>query len=142
MKNKMYSIIHLCVWMVVLISFMGCMEGTSYSSLPLTPDEYIATADKISEMTAASFVGLNEVSVTDRKNNIIKKELRVALIDPDPFPDEAEIKKILLLVKSKFSDTSAFDQYTVAQIKEDAKDKISTFKIDVIKSVTIAAKDL
>ena len=79
---------------------------------------------------------------TKRGDHILKREIRIDLTKPNPFPNEIKIKEIIFAVKSKLIDSAQFDTYTITEVPRQEVGTIVVPAQKILKSVTIMAKDL
>ena len=140
MKIKIST--NLCILFSIVAAgiFSGCFEGTTNSS-PKLSEDFSKLANEIKMMSNAEAVDFVDFE-TKRGDRLVKKELRIDLTKPNPFPDETKVKEIILAVKSKLIDSAKFDSYTVAEVPKQEGDTIVFPPKKILKSVTIMSKDL
>ena len=120
--------------------FSGCLETTTNSSPGLSEDlSQLASEIKVmSNSEAVNFVDFE----TKRGDRIVKKEIRIDLTKPNPFPDEKKVKEIIFAVKSKLIDSAKFESYTVTEVPPQDGNNTEFPAQKILKSVTIMSKDL
>lgn len=140
MKTKISTNICILISIVAASIFSGCFEGTSNSS-PRLSEDFSKLTNEIKVMSNSESVRLEDFE-TKRGDRILKRELRIDLTKPNPFPNERRVKEIILTVKPKLIDSAQFDRYTVTEVPRQEGDTIIVPAQKILKSVTIMAKDL
>jgi hypothetical protein len=97
--------------------------------------------DEIKALSNSESVRLEDFE-TKRGDKIVKKELRIDLTKPNPFPSEMKIKEIIIAARSKLLDSAQFDRYTVTEVPQQEGDTVVVPAQKILKSVTIMSKDL
>lgn len=133
---------NLCILISIVAAsiFSGCFEGTN-NSIPRLSEDFSKVTDEIKVMANSESVKLEDFE-TKRGDHILKRELRIDLTKPNPFPNEMKIKEIIFAVKSKLIDSAQFDTYTVTEVPRQEGSTIVVPAQKILKSVTIMAKDL
>ncbi len=140
MQSKMFNRLNIPVFILAASIFCGCSEMTSNSSPRLSGD-YSKLLDEIEAMSNAQSVSLEDFE-TKRRDHVVKRELRIDLTTPNPFPDGMKIKEIIIAVKSKLIDSAKFDRYTVTEVPRQEGSITVKPAQKILKSVTIMANDL
>lgn len=86
MKIKIST--NLCILFSIVVAgiFSGCLEGTTNSS-PRLSEDFSKLAFEIKVMSNSESVNFVDFE-TKRGDLIVKKELRIDLTKPNPFPNE------------------------------------------------------
>ena len=133
---------NLCILISIVAAgiFSGCLEMTTNSS-PRLSEDFSNVVNEIKVMSNSESVDFVDFE-TKRGDRIVKKELRIDLTKPNPFPDEKKVKEIIFAVKSKLIDSAKFESYTVTEVPPQDGNNTEFPAQKILKSVTIMSKDL
>jgi hypothetical protein len=116
------------------------MEGITNSS-PRLSEDFSKLTNEIKVMSNSESVSLEDFE-TKRGDHVIKRELRIDLTKPNPFPNGIKLKEIIFVVKSKLIDSAQFDRYTITEVPRQVGDTNVKPAQKILKSVTFMTKDL
>ena len=127
---KKISVITLFI--VLSAVLFGCLEATTNSS-PKFRDDYNNIESEVNTVSNSEAVSFFD-EITTRRNDTVKRQIRIDLVNPKDFTNAKKAKEIAQLVNSRLFETTHIALFKINAVAEQKGDTIIYPNPNILKS--------